>query len=221
LWHYLVALKKKYGKPVVFSFGNVAASGGYYIACTGDTIFLSRGTITGSIGVVSGKLSLKRLYEMLGINKDVIKMSEFADIFTESRDLSEAERQVLQRAVDFTYDVFTGRVQEGRNIPKEKIPSVAEGRVFTGRGAMEHRLADSAGGLLAAIDYAGRRAGISGPYRVEGYPATRAPLMEMLGTVSVDEHAAEKLRPLAGSLEWLRFGGETGLYLFPYRVEIK
>ncbi len=221
MWHYLIALKKKYNKPVVFSFGNVAASGGYYIACTGDRIFASPGTITGSIGVVSGKITLRKLYEMLGINKDVIKMSEFADIFSESKELSEAERKVLQRAVDFTYDIFTGRVQEGRGIPKEKIPDIAEGRVFSGSDAKAVKLTDSLGGLMAALEYAGELGGITGPYRVLGFPSRKAPLMELLGSMSMDDYMKAKLKPLAGALDWMRFEGETGLYLFPYRVEIK
>jgi protease-4 len=170
MWNFLLLMKKKHPKPVVFSFGNIAASGGYYIACTGDKIFASRGTITGSIGVVAGKLSLKELYSKLGITSETIKMSEFADVFSEARDLTEKERKLFQENIDFIYDRFTGRVIEGRKIDSSKIPGIAEGKVHTGRGAAENGLADENSGLMGAIEFAVKESGIEDYYTVVHLP---------------------------------------------------
>ena len=146
MWNSLVRLKKKYRKPVVFSFGNIAASGGYYAACTGDRIYSNRGTMTGSIGVVFGKITLEELYRKLGISKEVIKMSEFADIFSESRHLTGKEKNLLQEGVNFTYDRFTGMVVRARGISAGEVSRIAEGRVFTGLQAIGNRLVDEEGG---------------------------------------------------------------------------
>jgi len=176
----LIRIKKRYNIPVVLSFGSMAASGGYYVACSGDRILASRGTLTGSIGVVTGKISAKVLYEKLGINKDVIKMSEFADIFSESKDLSEKERDLIQRGVDYVYDRFTEKVVAARRIDKSKIPDIAEGRVFTGAQAREKNMVDEFGGLLAAIEYAKVKAGIEGECEIRQYPEKVSFLPEML-----------------------------------------
>ena len=221
MWHSIMEMKKKYDKPVVFSFGNMAASGGYYIACTGDTIFANGGTITGSIGVISGKLSLKRLYEMLGISKEVIKMSEFADLYSESKDLSERDRELLQRGTDFIYENFTDKVAQGRSISRERIPSVAEGRIFTGNQAKTNSLADKMGGLLAAVEYARERGGIAGTYRVRQYPARQPALVEMLGETSAESSISPRLRPLRRALRDLQTDEEPGLYLCPVEIEVK
>jgi protease-4 len=221
MWHYLYRLKKKYKKPVVISFGNIAASGGYYIACTGDKIFANRGTITGSIGVVSGKLSLKRLYEKLGINKDVIKMSEFADILSESKDLNPREREILMKSVGFIYRRFTDRVSEARGIAEGKIPDVAEGRVFTGNQAQGNRLVDNIGGLIASIEFAKKISGIRGICRIEHLPRKEGSLMDLIGFNPPDAALRRLIRPLLENFKWVGLGDEAFLYLYPYRIEIE
>ncbi len=219
MWNALARLKKKYRKPVVFSFGNIAASGGYYIACTGDRIFSNPGTTTGSIGVVFGKLTLEELYRKLGITKDIVKMSEFADIFTESRRLKEKELKLLQRGVDFTYDRFTGKVMEARRLSAADMARVAEGKVLTGSQALERALADEAGGILAAVEYARHLAGINGPYNVERFPDERGPLFELFKLPEFKVLAGQ-LRELIRNAEYIRLRDEKALYLFPYHVEI-
>lgn len=220
MWHHLYRLKKKYRKPVVISFGNIAASGGYYIACTGDKIFASRGTITGSIGVVSGKVSLKRLYEKLGINKDIIKMSEFADIFSESKDLNPREREVLMRSVEFIYQRFVDRVSEARNIAKSKIPDVAEGRVFTGNQA-HGKLVDTVGGLVASIEYARKISRIRGVCRIEHLPRKESSLMDLIGLNPRNADLHRLVKPLLENLKWAGLGDEAFLYLYPFIIEIE
>lgn len=220
MWNYLMEMKKKYKKPVVFSFGNTAASGGYYIACTGDRIFCSRASVTGSIGVVSGKLSLKGLYEKLGINKDIIKMSEFADIYSESKDLTERERLVLQKDVDYIYRLFTDKVKTARDFSDDDILEKAEGRVFTGSQAGAGNLIDSVGGLIPALSFAREAADIRSSFNVIHLPERSAPLREFLG-VNYEYSALSRLRSILGNIEWTDFGDERGLYYFPYKIEIK
>ncbi len=220
MWHALLEMKKKYNKPLVFSFGNIAASGGYYIACTGDKIFSGGGTVTGSIGVVMGKVNLVKLYATLGVSKDVIKMSEFADIFDESRELSTRERELLQKAVDFTYRGFTEKVVKGRGISKDNIPGVAEGRVFAGSRAKERALVDSIGGLVAAIEYAKKVAGIERRCRVLHLPSRRSSVVEMLGSATAGD-ALAAIEPIRNALQNLYHGDEAWLFLYPYRIEIK
>jgi protease IV len=220
MWDALVRMKKKYRKPVVFSFGNIAASGGYYVACTGDRIFSDRGTTTGSIGVVFGKITLEDLYRKLGISKDIIKMSEFADIFSESRHLTEKEMKLLQKGIDFTYDRFTGKVMEARRISVADISRVAEGRVFTGQQALDRGLADETGGIIAAVEYARHLANIDERFEIEKFPDERGPLFELFKLPEF-KLLAEHVRGLLQSTEYLRLKDEQALYLFPYRVEIE
>lgn len=216
----LVKLKKKYGKPVVFSFGNIAASGGYYVACTGDRIFSDRGTVTGSIGVVFGKITLEELYKKLGISKDTIKMSEFADIFSESRHLTDRDKKLLQNGIDFTYDRFTGMVVKARGVTTEDVARVAEGRVFTGAQAQENKLVDEAGGLITAVEYAVRVAKIEGRFEVVKYPDRRGQLFDPFKLPEL-QMLTEQIRSIIQSADYLTLKDEKALYLFPYRVEIE
>ncbi len=220
MWHYLVELNRRYKKQVVISFGNMAASGGYYIACTGDHIFASPGTVTGSIGVIMGKLSFKTLYEKLGISKEIISLSEFADLFTESRDLSPKEREVLQRGVEFTYQLFTRRVMEARKIDAKDIAAAAEGRVFTGNQARDKKLVDSMGGLMAALEFARLKLKTGSEYNVIHYPVKKAPLMKFLGSAGTSELNGV-LRQVQKHLAPLALADENVLCLYPLRIEIK
>lgn len=218
--HSLMELKRLYPKPVVFSFGDTAASGGYYIACSGDTVFADRGSVTGSIGVVAGKLSLQELYAKLGVNKEVIKTSEFADLFTESRDLSPRERALLQSSADFIYDRFTGRVMARRGMTPQEVAAVAEGRVWSGSQARERGLVDEQGGLLLAIEYAKSRAGIRGRAEIIELPdewrfsLIPSPIPELL-------ELSERYAAFFRHWEVLQFRDEHTLYLFPCRIDLR
>jgi protease IV len=219
--HNLIRLKKEFKKPVVFSFGNTAASGGYYIACTGDRILSSKGTITGSIGVVAGKLSLKELYSKLGINKDIIKMSEFADIFSESKDMSPAERKVIEQGVDYVYNRFKIKAAEARGIAKENIDKAAEGRVFTGNQAKNINLVDTFGGITAAIDMAKKIADIKDEYVIKQLPEISVPLINFMGLQANSSLLPEKIRAFISTLDFIDFNDEYALYYCPYKVVIK
>ncbi|MGB4268666.1 MAG: signal peptide peptidase SppA [Spirochaetota bacterium] len=221
MWHTLVAMKKRYKKPVVISFGNIAASGGYYIACTNDTIFTSKATITGSIGVIFGKFNVEELYSKLGINKETIKMSEFADIFSESRAFTEKEKQLIQKSVDFTYNEFVQKVETGRNIPLESIPSVAEGKVFTGAQALQNGLADKEGGLIAAISYAATLAHIKGEFQVVQLPQKDIDLRKLLKGTSFQASLLGVLQYVINALALETLSHEEVLLLYPYDIVIK
>jgi protease-4 len=220
MWNSLVKMKKKYSKPVVFSLGKLAASGGYYVACTGDTIFSDRGTITGSIGVVYGKITLQDLYRKLGINKDVVKMSQFADIFSESRTLTKQEKKLLQEAVDFSYNRFTGRVVEGRKIKAADISSLAEGRVFTGLQALDRRLVDEIGSLVTAVEYAKKLARVQRNIEIAKFPDDRGPLLDLFN-IPLIKLLSDLIGSMLGSVQPALLQDEGALYLFPYQIEIQ
>ena len=220
MWEALVRLKRKYDKPVVFSFGNIAASGGYYIACTGDKIYSDRGTVTGSIGVVYGKLSLQELYKKIGINKDIIKMDEFADIFSESRDLAPKEKKIFQKAVNFYYDSFTGKVIQSRKINSKMIKDVAEGRVFTGQQAKKNRLIDEIGGIVTAIEYARKLSNLDERYRIKKFPDKRGGILSLFNLPEFN-FLKKQVGTLIKNAEFLNFKDEGALYFYPYRIEIE
>ncbi|HOP62208.1 MAG TPA: signal peptide peptidase SppA [Spirochaetota bacterium] len=220
MWNHLLLMKKKHPKPVVFSFGNMAASGGYYIACTGDRIFASKGTITGSIGVVAGKISLKELYSKLGISTETVKMSKFADAFSESRDLTDEEKKLFQDNIDFIYDRFTGRVIEGRKIDAAEIAKVAEGKVHTGKAAAENGLADENNGLMAAIDYAAEKGGIDKTFNVIHLPEQGGYLRGLMRS-STESALGKNIGVILKAAEKYSYPDERILYMNPYIIEIE
>ena len=216
----LINLKKRFKKPVVFSFGNIAASGGYYVACSGDKIYSNRGTITGSIGVIFGKITLKELYEKLGIKNEIIKMSKFADIFSESRELTDKEKEILQRGINFTYDRFTGKVMKSRKIKKNKIPEVAEGKVFTGSQAEKNHLIDHIGGLLAAIKYAKSLSDLGSNYDIVKYPDKMTFINGILQT-NDNLFLSKFMEKLYGNLITIKSIEENFIYLYPFIIKIQ
>jgi len=220
MWKSLVSLKKKYPKPVVFSFGNTAASGGYYIACTGDRIFAENGSITGSIGVIAGKVSVKELYAKLGINKETITLSEFADIYTESRPLTEKEYKLLDKQTGLIYDRFTQKVIEARKIKADEIEKIAGGRVHTGLGARGINLVDEEGGIYAAVEFCRARCGIKGKFRVLQVPDNSGLFQDITG-ITAGTSSGEVLDIFFRNLQALKMLEGQVLYLQPYVIKIE
>ena len=163
-------LLQQAGKPVVVSMGNVAASGGYWIAAQADAIVAQPTTITGSIGVFGIFLNLEDLGTKVGVNWDGVKTAELADIFSPTRPRTEAELAVIQRSVDNIYDAFLDRVAEGRNLPPQEVAELAQGRVWSGKSALRLGLVDDLGGLNAAIDKAAELAELDDDWRLQEYP---------------------------------------------------
>ncbi len=156
-------------KPVIVSMGNYAASGGYMIAAPGDQIFATPATITGSIGVYGLRLNFKEIANRNGVTWDIIKTAKLADIDTISRPQSESELKLQQEFVNTLYDRFLTLVADGREIPKENVNQVAQGRVWSGTDAEGASLVDQMGGLEAAIAAAATAAELE-DWQVEELP---------------------------------------------------
>lgn len=153
------------GKPVIVSFGSIAASGGYYVACGSNLIVSNPGSLTGSIGVIISFVNFKDLSEKIGIKDVTIKSGELKDSGNPLRDMNEKDRAYFQEIVDDSYEQFLDVVSKERKIDKDELRNIANGRVYTGRQAKEIKLVDSLGTLEDAIRIAGQIA------KIEGEPA--------------------------------------------------
>lgn len=153
IWRELVKLKEA-GKPLVVSMGDVAGSGGYWIATPADRILADPGTITGSIGVFAGKLSFGGLYDKLGIHQEIIKRGDKADAESDARRFTDAERLALKESIETTYGVFLDRVAASRGLTRDEVDSRGRGRIYTGAQAKGLKLVDDLGGLASAVELA-------------------------------------------------------------------
>ncbi|MFA5073356.1 MAG: signal peptide peptidase SppA [Nitrospirota bacterium] len=153
---------KKEGKKVVASLGTIAASGGYYVAAAADKIVANPGTLTGSIGVKMEFANLEKLFEKIGVRETVVKAGEYKDIGSPFRDMSAHEKKLLQDVIDDVHSQFIEAVVEGRKLSFPDVKAIADGRIFTGRQALELKLIDHLGDLTDSIQMAGTLAGIKG-----------------------------------------------------------
>lgn len=168
-------------KPVIVSFGDVAASGGYYIACGADSIFAQRSTITGSIGVFGMLPDMQDFFKnKLGVTFDGVKTAPHADAGVIYRPLTDTEKQMLQQGVERTYAQFKLRVAEGRKKDTSYVDSIGQGRVWTGMRAQEIGLVDRFGGIDDAVQCAARKAKLD-QYQVLLYPESPSLLQQLLG----------------------------------------
>lgn len=149
-------------KPVVASFGSVAASGGYYVASAADLIVANPGSITGSIGVLLQIPNFSGLLQKIGVKSVVVKSGQHKDLASPTREMTDAERQILQGMLDDVHNQFIDVVAKGRQIDRKKVEAIADGRIFSGREAQSLGLVDHLGNLQDAIDRAGTLAGIRG-----------------------------------------------------------
>jgi protease-4 len=171
IWREITLARKE--KPVIVSMGDVAASGGYYIACNADSVFANANTITGSIGVFSIVPNYEAfLKNKLGITFDGVKTAPYADMGSGTRPLTETEKHFVQAGIDSIYATFKSRVAEGRKKDTAYISSIAQGRVWTGSRGLEAGLVDRIGTLQDAIDCAARMAKLK-EYRLKEYPEKR------------------------------------------------
>lgn len=196
IWH---AIKRTAEvKPVVASLGDVAASGGYYIAAAADSIIAEQTTITGSIGVFTLLLNVSGLLEdKIGLTHDAVKSGPYADMFTGLRSLSDNERAILADGVDRTYDRFTELIAEGRDMSAEEVQSVAQGRIWAGSDAHRLGLVDTLGGLYDALQIAALAAGLErNEFRVRTYPRPRGLFEQM--TEMVETASASLVTRLTG-----------------------
>jgi protease-4 len=182
MWREVILAKKV--KPVVVSFGSVAASGGYYIAAPADKIFAQPNTITGSIGVFAVLMNAQKLLkDKLGINMQTVNFGKYADIGNASRPLSADEKVILQKAIDRIYTDFTTKVAEGRSLTLEHVDSIAQGRVYSGNDAMTIGLVDEIGSLQDAIAYAAKKANMD-EYRILSLPENEDTFKNLLKSIT-------------------------------------
>ena len=195
-------------KPVIVSMGDVAASGGYYLACAGDVIVADAGTITGSIGVFGGKLNMLGLYRKLGLNVETVTRGKHAAMLSPFTDFSPEELARYQKSLEQFYSVFLARVAEGRGMDPAVIDSVGQGRVWSGVAARQRGLVDTLGGLETAFNLARARARISedADIVVDVYPrARRTFLQSWLGNLFEDaENEQASLPALKDLATWYR-----------------
>lgn len=187
-----IQLIKEAGKSVVVSMGNVAASGGYYIACDADKIYAQDNTITGSIGVFATIPSTQNfMNEKLGITFDTVSTGEFSNSLSLVYDVKEKEGQIIQESVEEIYETFLKRVSEGRGMTRDAVHEIAQGRVWTGLKAKEIGLVDEIGGLDEAITAAQELAGLE-KYRMKEYPLIKDPMEQIIEDIMGKKDAAIK-----------------------------
>ena len=168
---------KESGKTVVVSMGAIAASGGYYIACAGDTIIANPGTLTGSIGVIFSFPTFEKLMNTIGIELEVFKAGKLKDVGNYSREVTPEERKMLQAAIDDTYDQFVTVVSDARNLEIDDVKKLADGSVYTGRQAVELGLIDGLGSLDDAIAIAGELSDLGNDPKTVKESVRRRPLL--------------------------------------------
>jgi len=220
IWRHMNLLSKK--KPTVISMSDLAASGGYYMAMTGDPIVAYPGTLTGSIGVVFGKPNLRGLYDKVGVSKDALQRGRHADIDSDYTPLTPEERNILRQGIDESYTDFIGKVAAARKRKPEEIEPVAQGRVWLGSQAKTKGLVDELGGLDTAIELVKTKAGIPATEQVSVvmYPARRT-LFDVLMKRSQEDVLESQLSSVFGRVPfraWMRGGM---LRLMPNWIEIR
>jgi protease IV len=220
IWREMNLLSKK--KPAVISMSDAAASGGYYMAMTGDPIVAYPGTLTGSIGVVFGKPNLHGLYDKLGVTKDAIQRGNHAGIDSDYQPLTPDERQMLRDGIDESYKDFVTKVADARRRKFEQIEPLAQGRVWLGDQAKANGLVDEVGGLDTAVDLVKKKANIPAGERITlvSYPGRRN-FLDILMRKSQDDMLESKLAQVFGPMPfhaWLKGGY---LRILPYWVDVR
>jgi len=188
------------GKPVVASMGAVAASGGYYVSMGADAIVANPGTITGSIGVLTGKLVARDLKDRLGVGSDAVRTNANADAWSVNAPFTPEQHAQVEAEADLFYNDFVQRVAQGRHLSVEAVEAVARGRVWTGADALDHGLVDELGGLRAAVRRAKVLAGLDkdAKVRLVGYPGSS--VWDFLRPQPSSQPAAASLPDALGAL---------------------
>lgn len=198
IWNEVVKLKAK--KPVIVSMGGMAASGGYYISCAADSIFAEASTLTGSIGIFGMMPNMEGLLsDKLGLDFDIVKTNRYADFASPTRPMTEGEKALLQKTIERGYDLFVTRCAEGREMSKEALCRVAEGRVWTGEMAKELGLVDQIGGIDEAVKAAAEKAGLK-EYTQATYPK-QADLFNSLMQSGKERYIQAKLKEMTGGYD--------------------
>jgi protease IV len=199
MWREAVITAKK--KPLVVSMGSYAASGGYYIATAGKTIFANPLTVTGSIGIFYGKAEVSELLKKIGVSTETYKTTPRADGESIYRPYTDDELRELEKKVRQLYEVFLDRVAEGRKMSREAVDAVGQGRVWSGRQAARHHLVDRLGGIREALEQARCLAGLADDAPITELPVPESSLLDLaLKLVGVRESEAASLGILPSQL---------------------
>ena len=177
LWRKLKLIGEKL--PLIVSMGNYAASGGYYIACAADTIIAEKNTITGSIGVFGLLFNASRLTEKIGVKVEKVKTNQMSDFPSFDRSLSDKEKNRISKGINSVYTLFKLRVQRGRSLTEAQVDQLAEGRVWTGKQALNLGLIDKLGGLEDALEIAANSANIE-KFKIIHLPEEKSPIEAVL-----------------------------------------
>ncbi len=178
IWRALEATNK----PVIASMGDTAASGGYYISMGADAIFAEPGTLTGSIGVLGGKIALDGLMKKFGVTTSIIHRGKNSGVMSSNAAFSDSEREAMQKMLNTVYDLFTKKAAEGRHMEHAALEALARGRVYTGRQAKEIGLVDQLGTLADAVAYTRKFVGDdAGKLELEDLPKAQSPLEMLMG----------------------------------------
>ncbi|HEX7879029.1 MAG TPA: signal peptide peptidase SppA [Candidatus Eisenbacteria bacterium] len=167
-------------KPVIASMANTAASGGYYVAVACDSIMANPGSLTGSIGVIFSWMTAEELMRKVGVRMEVVKSGPNKDMGSFAREPTDEERRLLEGVVNDAYQQFIDAVTAGRALSRDEVLALADGRVFTGRQALELGLVDRLGGQREAVEWAARMAGIEGEPVVVDRGRSRIPWADWL-----------------------------------------
>jgi len=221
IWREMNLLSKK--KPLVISMSDVAASGGYYMAMTGDAVVAYPQTETGSIGVVFGKPDLHGLYDKLGVTKDAVQLGKHADIDSDYTGLTPEEREILRRGIDENYRDFVGKVAAARHRSYDQIEPLAQGRVWMGSQAKENGLVDELGGLDTAISLVKKKANIPAGENVTlmVYPPRQSLLNMLLKRSQGADLLEARLQQVFGRVPfhaWMKGGM---LRMMPVSVDVR
>jgi protease-4 len=192
-------------KPIIASMGEVAASGGFYVACAADKIVANLATTTGSIGVISQILDLEELLGKVGVEVVVVKSGSYKDVGSFHRQMTDEERALFQAMSDEVYDSFVKIVAQGRELSEERVRELADGRIYTGLQAWQLGLVDELGNLPRAIELAAEMGGIEGEPRLVEYRRREPSLLDLLFGM------ASPARPYASILELIELGALPSL----------
>ena len=220
IWHELKRTAED--KPLVVSFGDVAASGGYYVAMPGRKVFAEAGSVTGSIGVVAGKAMLKGLYDKVGVQKQTVSRGAHAALYSDYLPLGDSERERIQAEANKFYDDFVAKVAEGRKMSTSEVDAVAQGRVWTGRQAWSRGLVDELGGFEEAFDEAKRAVGLEAgtAVTIERFPKPQSFWRTALGRRLGGQ--SRLLDPASLMPDWLSvMVGERVWAMLPFDLRIR
>jgi len=226
IWREVLRAKEA-GKPVIVSMGNVAGSGGYYVAMPADKIVAQPATITGSIGVLSLKMLTNGIWEKVGVTWDELHTSENATVWSSTHDFTPEQWDRFQDWLDVIYDEFTSKVARGRNLDKEKVLEIAKGRIWSGEDAKELGLVDELGGFPTAMRLVREELDLveDAPIKLTLFPKEKS-IFEIIlrekeessetnAAVNVMIHTLEMMQPVTRMLKEIGVGAEQGVLTIP------